>query len=351
MLRHAASVAFTAAFVFGAASVLPVPAVAQSSAPAAKPSADIPAATPLARLDAYRDDAMEIVRWSASRPDAQLRAHALEAVQHAPDLALPLVTLGLSDESPVVRFHALYTAGKLRLAALTNIFGEAFRDDDPRPSRDHVRSAVIFAAARCGVADDRTMSEMANLLQHPDPRVRANAAMLTGDLGNDTAIPLIKFATFRPKGDMSPGIAWQLLAVQAAEAKAKLGDPDGLAELRRSAYSNFDEVRIISVQALGRLGDDAFWTNFNNFLVENPVEFRLAAAESLARLDRDRGGMLTVMAEAANHPLATVRAQSAFALGQYNNDLARGYLARLLKDADPSVRISAAAAVLEATHR
>ncbi|MEM1445951.1 MAG: HEAT repeat domain-containing protein [Planctomycetota bacterium] len=349
MLRSAKtftpSVLLTAALLLGCSTAAP-PAVTPD---AAAQDSGIPAVKPVADLNAHRDRAVEVVRQASQSEDALLRTLALEAVQYAPDLALPLVTLGLTDESPAVRFSALYAAGKLRLVALTGMFQDAYLQDKEDPMYDHVRAAIIFAAKRCGVADDRIMSVMAGLLMHPDPRVRANAAMLTGELGNDSAIPLLRQCVHKPRASKIGGIHWQLLSIQVAEALAKLGDANGLAELRRSSYSNFDEIRILSVQALGRLGDDAFWSNMNNFLVENPVEFRLAAAEGLARLGRDRGGMLTVMAEASTHELATVRAQSAFALGPYDNDLARGYLVRLLKDADPKVRISAAAAILQAT--
>ncbi|MEM7577549.1 MAG: HEAT repeat domain-containing protein [Planctomycetota bacterium] len=275
----------------------------------------IPAAKPITDLGPYRDAAIEAVREASRSEDAQLRTHALEAVQYAPDLALPLVTLGLTDDSVAVRFTALYTAGKLRLTSLSGMFGEAFRPDEPSPAIDHIRAGVVFAAERCGVANDQIVSRLAALLQHRDPYVRSNAAMVAGDMGNDSVIPLLKMSVHRPKGDMNAGAPWRLLRAQVAEARAKLGDPNGLSELRQSLYSADYEVRIFSVQALGRLGDDAFWSNMNNFLVENPVEFRLAAAEGLARLNRDRGGMITVMAEAASHELDTVRAQAAFALG------------------------------------
>ncbi|MEM1097207.1 MAG: HEAT repeat domain-containing protein [Planctomycetota bacterium] len=353
MLRHACTFApatlMTAALLTGGAGFsgwVATPAAAQATSAAAP----ILAAEPVADLGVYRDDAVEVVRDASRSEDAQLRTHALAAVEHAPDLALPLVTLGLTDDSVPVRFAALRTAGQLRLAALTGMFGEAFRPAEKNsPAADHIRAAMVFAAYRCGVANDQLISQMAVVLQSPNPQVRANAAMLLGDMGDNSAIPLLRMAVHRPAGDKHAGAPWRLLRTQVAEAQAKLGDVNGLNELRQSLYSSDFEVRITAVKALGGLGDDAFWSNLNNFLIENPVEFRLAAAEGLARLGRDRGGMLTVMAEAANHPKWTVRAQSAFALGPYDNDLARGYLVRLLKDPSPQVRISAAAAILEAT--
>ncbi len=299
----------------------------------------------VADLSAHRAVAMKVVLDASRSEDALQRAVAIEAVQFAPDHALPMTQLALEDSEPGVRFAALYTVGKLRLAPLVHAAKPLFNRDEPA----YVQVGVIFAAARCGAADDKMIGRFQNYLQDPDPRVRANAAMLLGELGNDTAIPLLRRAGIKPAGSRYPGIQWTILRVQVAEALAKLGDARAMDSLHGAAYSQFDEVRIMSVQILGRLGDDSFWGNMNNFLMENPVEFRLAAAEGLARLGRFRNGMLEVMLEGATHKLATVRVQACFALGQYDHASTRAQLAHLLKDDDPMVRLAAAAAVLEVT--
>lgn len=299
---------------------------------------------PVADLGPFRDQAIQTVVEAFQSDRAEFRAHALEAIQHAPDRALPLVHLGLNDESAGVRFMSVYLIGKLEMETLLPAAKDLIRD--PRPD---VQSAVIYAFTKCGKKNDKLVSKLAEFVQHASPGVRANTVMLMGELGDDTAVPMLRRAGIRPSGDMHPPIRWALLRVQAAEALAKLGDARGLDSVRSAAYSGFDEVRILSVQTIGKLGDQSFWANLNNFLVENPIEFRLAAAEALARLGRERGGMMTVMGESATHELATVRSQAALALGRYDRDLARGYLVQLLNDPDPMVQLSAAAAVLEAT--
>lgn len=304
----------------------------------------LPAPNPVADLQPYRDQAIKAVVEAFQSDRAEFRAHALEAIQYAPDRALPLVHLGLNDESAGVRFMSVYLIGKLEMNAMLPAVKDLIHD--PRPD---VQAAVIYAFTKCGKKNDRLISRLANLIFHESPGVRANTVMLMGDLNDDTAMPMLRRAGVKPSGDMNPPIRWALLRLQAAEALAKLGDSRGLDSVRSSAYSGFDEVRILAVQTLGKLGDQSFWANLNNFLVENPVEFRLAAAEALARLGRERGGMMTVMGESATHELATVRSQAALALGRYDRDLARGYLVQLLDDPDPMVRLSAAAGVLEAT--
>lgn len=296
-----------------------------------------------ADLSAHRAAAVKVVLDAARSERAELRAQAIEAIQYAPDRALPMVQLALGDEHPAVRFSALYVMGKLKLDSLATAVRPLYQRDQPA----YVRAGVVYAATRCGFAKPELIGQMGEFLFDDDPSVRANAALLLGEMGNDTAITMLRQASLMPKGDKHAPIYWALLRVQTAEALAKLGDPRGLDAVRSAAYSGFDEVRILAVQTAGRLKDESFWGNLNNFLIENPVEFRLAAAEALARLGHERG--LGVMLKSASHKLDTVRAQAAFALGQSHRPEARAALVKLLNDPSASVRLAAAAAVLEAT--
>ncbi|BAM03206.1 HEAT repeat domain-containing protein [Phycisphaera mikurensis] len=334
------------------ASVAPAPAAAQQPEAAATAPADPDAAAVAVILRASRSDR------------AELRANAVEAIQHAPDRALPLVQAALEDENAGVRFAALYVVGRQKMDDLgPAVERKLAAGDEPNPS---VRAAVVFAAAQLGLADDATLSRMARYLFHDDPRVRANAVLLMGEMKQPGAATMLRHASAKPAGDRHPQIEWALLRLQVAEALAKGGDapPDptsvapeltgdsagaGIRAVRAAAYSTFDEVRVLAVQALGRLGDEAFWGNLNNFLNPDdaqPVEFKLAAARSLADLGRgDRG--LFVALPAAEHELPTVRAQAAFALGAMDAAEARSALAGLLSDPAEPVRLAAAAAWLE----
>ena len=290
-----------------------------------------------------RDRAVQTV-IEASRSDrAEFRAQAIEAAQHIPDRARPMVQLALEDENPAVRFAALYVMGKLEFKGLERAVQPLWNQDQPA----YIRAAVVYAADRCGFARDELVSQMASFLEDPDPSVRANAAFLLGEMGNDGAIAMLRQAARQPAGDKHPPIRWQILKIQVAEALAKLGDARGIDAIRAGAYSGYDEVRILSAQIAGRQGDQNFWGNLNNFLIEDPIEFRLAAAESLTRLGRPQG--LGVLLEGASYDLATVRAQAAFGLGQSSHALAKQALVQLLDDPAASVRLAAAAAVLEAT--
>ena len=335
-----------------------------AAAPAGAAS-DKPVPLPAAPAD---PDAAAIANvLAASRSDrAELRANAVEAIQHAPDRALPLVQAALEDPNPGVRFAALYVVGRQEMRGLAPAVRDLLgKTDEPNRS---VRAATVFAAARLGLTDDAGLSEMARYLFDDDPRTRANAVLLMGELGQPGAAMMLRHAAARPADDRHPQIDWAILRLSIAEALAKIGDappdpnavaPDaaaetagvGLRSVRAATYSSFDEVRVLAVQALGRLKDDAFWGNLNNFLNPDepqPIELRLAAAEALGDMDRG-GNLLWAVLPATQSDLPTVRAQSAFALGGMQQPEARRTLARLLADPEEPVRVAAAAAWLEAS--
>ena len=325
----------------------------------------LPLGAPLRAAPADPDAAAVAAVLAASRSDrAELRANAVEAIQHAPDRALPLVQAALEDPNPGVRFAALYVAGRQRMTGLAPAVRDLLAETgEPNPS---VRAATVFAAARLGLTDDAGLSELARYVFDPDPRTRANAVLLVGELGQPGAALMLRHAAARPPGDRHPQIDWAILRLAVAEALAKVGDappdptavaPDaaaqtadvGLRSVRAAAYSNFDEVRVLAIQALGRLEDGAFWGNLNNFLNPDepqPIELRLAAAEALGDMGRG-GNLLWAVLPATRSELATVRAQSAFALGGMEQPEARRALAELLADPEERVRVAAAAAWLE----
>ncbi len=343
----------TAALCLLPAFAAPALAAAQKEVPLAAAPAD-----PDAR-------AVEVVLQASRSDRAEMRANAVEAIQHSADRALPLVQAALDDENAGVRFAALYVVGRQKMDALAPVVRDALaRGDEPNAS---VRAALIFAGSRLGVADDATLSGMSRYLFDDDPRVRANAVLLMGELGQPQAALMLRHASARPEGDRHPQIEWALLRLQVAEAMAKLGDapPDpgavapevaadnagiGLRAVRAATYSNFDEVRVLAVQAVGRLHDESFWGNLNNFLDPDeaqPIEFKLAAAKSLGDLGRGDRGRFVVL-PAAQHAMGTVRAQAAFALAGVPGPDARSALASLMNDPEEPVRLAAAAAWLEA---
>jgi HEAT repeat protein len=296
-------------------------------------------------LTTVREQAVQIVLGATRSEDALLRTNAVEASQWMGGRALPVCQLALQDEHPAVRFSALYVLGKLKLLPPGSSLNAMLDGKQP----PFVEAAAIYAAARGGKASDAMIGRLGRYVFHSDPSVRANAVMLLGELGNNSAVAMLRQAAQRPEGDRNTPIRWALLRLQTAEAQFKLGEGKAIDSIRGSCYSGLDEVRILAVQTLGRLDDRAMAGNLVNFLADNPVEFRLAAADALARMGNITG--LPVILEGASFDVPTVRAQAAFALGHASQRPdARGTLIRLLDDSDPAVRLAAAAAVLEVTN-
>ena len=313
---------------------------------------DVAAAPSRAEL---RPAAIDEVLRAVRDEDPQMRAHALEAIRPVAERAVPMTQLALEDENAAVRFTALWVIGQERFTDLAPAVRPLFKRDQP----DVVKAAVIYAATNTGTAREELISMMSRYVLHEDVRVRSTAAMLLGDMGEASAIPLLKQAARRPSDNRQPEILWDLMRVQAAEAMVKLGDGEAIKTIYGAAYSSDPEVQILATQTIARLDDLAFWANMSKFLDDDPIELRVAAAEGLVRLsklsggrdmellqDAVREGAIPVLLEAARSDIATVRGQAALALGLSNTAEARAALAALLEDADASVRLAAAGGVL-----
>jgi len=339
-----------------------------------QPAPAPPKSAPELLADA-QDPAIRAILEAARAESAQLRATALEAVQPLPRRALPLAQAALEDENPGVRFAALLTTGQLRLEALGRSAARLVGDPDPS-----VRAAAIYAAHRTG--QDVNQNELPRLLQSDQVGVRANAVMVTGMMGDKSAVPMLREFARTPVRRAS-AVRQALLRLQFAEALVKLGEDGELEPIRAGMFSQEYEVRVLAVGMLGELGDHSMAHAMKDMLDNEPVELRLAAARSLALLGDNRGGpaaiaasKLTaadVAAQAAafvrDHPkseyapiyqallgepeqqarvAALARGQSAFALSQIGGDDCVRALVALLDAPDPAVRLSAAAGVLRA---
>ncbi|MCC7192091.1 MAG: HEAT repeat domain-containing protein [Phycisphaeraceae bacterium] len=287
-------------------------------------------------LRELHDKAVEQVLASSQSSDPFLRANAIEAAQNLPDRVVPLVQLGLNDPHGVPRFAALVTVGKLRLRSLALDLSRF--DNDPSPS---IRAAALYARRANGQKVD--FNPMRDFLVAQEPEVRGNAAMLLGILGDKSAVPLIKELSKVPMPRASPTKA-AIVRIQQAEALVRLGDDASLAPLRAGVYSQFDEVRVLSTQLIGRVNDKAMQWAMLNLLKDPPIELQLAAAEALARFGHNNG--LDVALTAASSELPTARGQAALTLGLFNDPRATSALANLLNDPEEGVRVAAAAAIL-----
>lgn len=301
------------------------------------PSQAGPSVDPAGLLAKLRPRAIDQVLESARCDDPYLRANALETAKNLPDRVVPLVHLGLEDEAAVVRFTALATVGKLRLAEVAVSTRGLLADDD-----FSVRAAAMFAMRQCGLPVDIT--PMAQMLASNEPNLRSNVAMLLGFMGDASAVPMLKEMANRPL-PRATDLRAALVRIQIAEAILKLGDNSSLDAVRAGAYSTYDEVRVLAVSIMGDIGDRRMIEAVRDVLHTPPLQVQVAAAVSLAKIGWPQG--LGVLIEAADSIVPMVRSQAAMGLAWYRHEAdAVRAMTRLMEDKEEAVRLSAAAAVL-----
>ncbi|MCC6579374.1 MAG: HEAT repeat domain-containing protein [Phycisphaeraceae bacterium] len=319
--------------------------MASSAMAQASGAAPAPAAPDQIVLRAAQSRAVQQILVSARSKEAFLRANAIEAAEALPARIGPLVQRGLDDPDPVVRFASLATIGKLKLSGVAPNARQLLQDPN-----DSVRAAAMFAIAANFGANPAAnpmavdVTPMARLLYSSDPGTRANVAMLMGMMHDRSAVDMLKDAAHM-KLPMASPVRATLARLQIGEAVVKLGDMDDLDAIRASVYSQFDEVRILGVQILGRLQDKAWLPAIKNLVSKPPLELQIAAAGAMGQLG-DAGG-LDVILQAAQNPSELVRAQAAISLGMlHGHPRAMQELVRLMDDPTETVRLAAAAGLL-----
>jgi HEAT repeat protein len=294
-----------------------------------------------------RERALDLLVSQAQGPTAQLRANALEAMAATPVRIEPLIGPALRDENPGVRSTAAVVTGKAALMQLASAVRPLLHDPSP-----FVRASAVYALARCGAEVDRT--PLAGLLMRdPSPRVRAHAAFLLGELGDTSALPMLKEAAraSMPRASMAEV---RLMQMQIAEAMVKLGDQSQIEGIRAALYPSRPEeleATALAAQILGQLRDR---TVIDELVVltalldeqrnRMPAEVRLAAAGSLAKLGLRRGAF--VADEFADHELPAVRAQAAHVYGEIGHSENLPKLEKMMHDPEGLVQVAAAAAVV-----
>ncbi|MEL6330370.1 MAG: HEAT repeat domain-containing protein [Planctomycetota bacterium] len=296
----------------------------------------------LVERSSLRERAIALLEEAALAEDPASRANALEALSRTPSRARGLVGRGLIDENEGVRAVAATVVGRARLTEL----GPSVRPrlDDPSP---FVRASAIYASRRLDAGFDP--SGLAPLLlEHPEWRVRAHAAFLLGELGEPSALPVLRDAYGAPGPRATPAEA-RLMRLQMAEAIVKLGDASPLEGLRAALYASRPEEleqTALAVQIIGEVNDRASIGQLIRLSAYRedgrrmPAEIRLACAGALAKLGRTEGGFIAD--EYAQSELDAIRAQAASVYGQTGRREHLGKLETMLSDGAASVRVAAA---------
>ncbi len=300
-----------------------------------------------------RERALGVLEEAAFDEWALVRANALEGLSAAPSRARNAVRAGLADENAGVRMVAAMLAGELGLNENTAVLRDL--RDDPSPL---VRVGAVSGLAMLGEPIDQT--PLARLLEHRDPGVRAQAVFALGEIGNPTAIPLLK-SSLSTVVSTSDEIAAAIYRVQVAEALVKLGDAEAVNALRAALYPEkreYAEVAVLACQAIGevrdrgaakqlveiveyRIGQGGAASEQGSGAFLYPAEMRLAAATALAKMGYTDGGYVGTTSQASPNP--AVRAQTAFLYAAIGGDEALARLEGMLGDSEQIVRVSAAA--------
>lgn len=316
----------------------------------------LPGATPASAVartiierSTLREQAIATLTEYSAANNALLRANALEALAPAGKRLQAPLAAGLVDPNEGVRAIAAVLVGREQVKPLAASVRPLLADVSPR-----VRASAIYALKAVGAEVDPTPLG-AFLLESPEPGVRAHAAFLLGELGDHSAMPLLRQALHQSV----PGATEQqerLLGLQIAEAMVKLGDKTRIEGLRAALYParpDEFETAVLATQILGRLDDRASIPQLINLseYTQNgrtvPAELRLAVADAAARMGRREGWFIAETY--LDDPDALRRSQAALVLGQTGRDDDLATLADLLNDVNPLVRAAASGSILEIT--
>lgn len=321
------------------------PTLARATAPA-EPPTDANRFRKQIEVSALREQALGVLVQLASSRTPQIRANALEGLVPASGRLEPLAAAALTDSNEGVRAVACMVVGRAELDKLADSVRPLTSDASP-----YVRASAIYAMRELGQSVDPTPIS-ALLLDHPSTRVRAHAAFILGELGDRSALPMLRQAAAEPVLSGTP-IENRLLQLQIAEAMVKLGEDEQRQVLRAALYPARPEeleAAALAAQIIGEVDDRMAIDQLVGLVTENrrgrqmPAEVRLSVAGALAKLGQD--GAEPVAAEYQTNPTAAIRAQAASVFGETGSREALAPLESLLADESELVRASAASAIL-----
>jgi HEAT repeat protein len=255
----------------------------------------------------------------------------------------------LRDPNRGVRFVAAMEVGRARLAEFADAVQPLLLDES-----DSVRAAAIFALGRLGRPVDPT--PLAAMVRSDDPEVRSNAYLVLGEIGNRSAVQLIRESLGKGMRQVNPARV-RVVELQAAEALVRLGEADGIEPIRAALYAPGEqsEFTALAAQQVARLRDDGSRAILMRLIdgtgiSARPTEVRICCASALAKISPSDGPAVVKFARTLLQDREpAVRAQAAIALGEAGGPTVLPELEGLLLDRYPQVQLAAAKAILAAT--
>jgi HEAT repeat protein len=293
---------------------------------------------------------------AATNGPPEEKVNAIEGLTSAPARLAPIVVQTVADPNMGVRAVSAMAIGKAQVHAAAPRLRPLLNDSSPQ-----VRAAAMYGLKRCGENVDLT--PLASMLLDASPRVRAQAAFLLGELGERSAVGLLKDAGKRSIGKAEAAQV-HILDLQLAEARIKLGDETPLPEVRAALFPAKPEdleAAALACQIVGNLRDAPSANRLMELLapVEDrkqlmPAEIRLGAASALAKLgltDRDpshtKGAYIAD--QYRNNPREALRVQAALVYGDIGDGANLPLLVDMMNDPLGRVRVAAATAIVRIT--
>jgi HEAT repeat protein len=194
------------------------------------------------------------------------------------------------------------------------------------------------------------------MVRSDDPEIRSNAYLVLGELGNRSAIQMIRDSLGKGMRQVNPARV-RIVELQAAEALVRLGEADGIEPIRAALYAPGEqsEFTALAAQQVGRLRDDGSRPILMRLIdgtgiSARPTEVRICCAAALAQISPSDGPSVAKFARTLLQDREpSVRAQAAVALGAAGGPAVVPELEGLLLDRFPQVQLAAAKAILAAT--
>jgi HEAT repeat protein len=296
-----------------------------------------------------RNAALTLLRQATVSEVPMFRANACEALGASPSDLQGAVTPLLSDPNRGVRFVAAMEVGRAKLATAADAVQPLLVDESPS-----VRAAAIYALTRLGRPVDP--SPLGAMVRSDDPEIRSNAYLVLGELGNRSAVAMIRDSLGKGMRQVNPARV-RVVELQAAEALVRLGEGDGIEPIRAALYAPGEqsEFTALAAQQVSRLRDEGSRAILMRLIdgtgiSARPTEVRICCAAALAQISPSDAGSVTKFARTLLQDREpAVRAQAAVALGMAGGQAVVPELEAMLLDPFPQVQLAAAKAILAAT--
>ncbi len=288
---------------------------------------------------------MDVLDQASLSDDPLMRANAIEALAPETEALRAAVLRGLVDSNEGVRFVATMSIGRDHLCGVSHLLQPMLQDESAS-----VRVAAIYSLTACGQEVD--LNPLASAIFGDNAADRANAALVLAELGNETAIPMIRQGMGQDFKSYDPARS-RTIDLLMAESVVRLGDRTELEAIRAAMFAppEHSEMTALACQMLARLDDRVAIPNLVELASGNGPrkagpELRLVAAAALARMEPGQVPRGLVI-EQINADSPAVRLQVATVLGALKDPTFEPQLTILLNDAQPRVQMAAAAAILQ----